>query len=126
MSSPGWEGPIKKRKLKLTNILSVLEVVQNDMESFAVLAKVLDNDTAASNDLSRVTLAVNLAKTSPSTEDFGVTDLDEVDLVLSAESLDELDVFCLADGLDENTEMGQAFVQSFGTFAKSTSQTVVN
>jgi hypothetical protein len=73
--------------------LSGLEVVQQDVQALGLLAVVLDNDTRASDDLSGVTLSVDLGQTGPGTQDLGVGDLDEVDVVLGAKSLDQLDVF---------------------------------
>ena len=72
--------------------LSGLEVVQQDVQALGLLAVVLDDDTRASDDLSGVTLSVNLGQTGPGTQDLGVGDLDEVDVVLGAKSLDQLDV----------------------------------
>lgn len=72
--------------------LSGLEVVQQDVQALGLLAVVLDNDTRASDDLSGVTLSVDLGQTGPGTQDLGVGDLDEVDVVLGAKSLDQLDV----------------------------------
>jgi hypothetical protein len=45
------------------------------VEALALRTVVLDDDARASNDLAGVTLLVNLAKTSPGTEDLGVLDL---------------------------------------------------
>jgi hypothetical protein len=73
--------------------LSGLEVVQQDVQALGLLAVVLDNDTRASDNLSGVTLSVDLGQTGPGTQDLGVGDLDEVDVVLGAKSLDQLDVF---------------------------------
>jgi len=86
----------------------------------------LDNNAAASNDLSGVTLTIDLAETSPGTEDLGVSDLDEVDFVLSAERLDELDVFGLCAGLDEDAQMGLALVQGLGALTETASKTVMD
>lgn len=72
--------------------LSGLEVVQQDVQALRLLAVVLDDDTRASDDLSGVTLSVDLGQTGPGTQDLGVGDLDEVDVVLGAKSLDQLDV----------------------------------
>ena len=67
--------PSGKRKTKHSP-LSVLEVVKNDVKTLAVLTVILDHDTAAANDLTRIALTVNFAETSPSTEDLGITELD--------------------------------------------------
>lgn len=106
--------------------LAVLEVVEEDVETLALDTILLDNDTAASDDLSGVALTVDLAETGPGAEDLGVSDLDKVDLVLSAESLDELDVLGLCAGLDEDAQMGLALVQGLGALAETARKTVVD
>lgn len=102
-------------------LLAVLEVVQKHMKTFTLNTILFNDNTTASYDLPRVTLPVDLAKTSPRSQNFGVSDLDEVDLVFSTESFDELDVLCFCAGLDKNTEMCLTFIESFGTFAKTAS-----
>jgi len=68
----------------------------------------------------------HLAETSPLTEELGVGDLDQVDLVLGAESLDELDVLALSAGLVENAEMSLALVEGLGSLAETAGKTVVD
>lgn len=75
---------------------------EQNVESFALLSVVADNDAGAANNLSRVSLAIDLAKTSPGAQSLGVGDLKQVDLVLGAESLDQLDVLGLGAGLDKH------------------------
>jgi hypothetical protein len=82
--------------------LAVLEVVHEDVEALRLDTVLLDDDAAAPNDLSGVALTVDLAETGPGAEDLGVSDLDEVDFVLSAERLDEFDVLGFGAGLDEH------------------------
>ena len=96
------------------------------METLALNTIVLHDDTSAPNDLAGVPLLVDLAKTSPGTEDLGVSDLDQVDFVLGAQGLDEFDVLCLGARLDEHAEVGLAFVQGLGALAETTSKTVVD
>ena len=96
------------------------------METLALDTVVLDDDARASNDLAGVALTVNLAEASPGTEDLGVTDLDQVDLVLGAESLNELDVLGLSAGLDENAKVGLTLVERLGALTKTASKTVVD
>ena len=119
--------PIHHRiKTPRLTILPVLEVIKQNVETLAVNTVVLDDNARASNDLAGVTLPVDLAETSPGTEDLGVTDLDEVNLVLSTEGLDELDVLGLSAGLDEDAKVSLTLVESLGTLAETTSETVVN
>lgn len=96
------------------------------METLALSAVVLDDNTRATNDLARVALAVDLAETSPGTEDLGVTNLNEVDLVLGTERLNELDILGLSASLDEDAQVGLAFVEGLGALAETASKTVVN
>jgi hypothetical protein len=80
--------------------LAVLEIIKQDVEAFTLDTIFLHNNTRAANDLARITLLVNFAKASPGTKYFGIADLDEVDLVLSTESLNQFDVFSLGAGLN--------------------------
>lgn len=96
------------------------------MPTLTLRTKVLDDYAGAANDFARVPLPIDFAKTSPGSEDFGVTDFDEVDVVLRAKGLNELDVLCLCAGFDENTEMGFASVESLGGLTKAPRETVVN
>ena len=96
------------------------------METLALDTVVFDDNAGAADDLTGVALTVDLAKAGPGTEDLGVTDLDEVNLVLSTEGLDELDVLGLSAGLDEDAKVSLTLVESLGTLAETTSETVVN
>lgn len=96
------------------------------METLRLNTVVFDNNAAAANDFTGVALTVDLAKTSPSAEDLGVSDLDQVDLVLSAKGLNEFDVLGLSTGLDENAEVGLTLVEGLGAFTETTSKTIVN
>lgn len=116
--------PGKEEARKLT--LAVLEVVKEDMETLRLNTIVLDDNTAAANDLAGVALTIDLAETSPGTEDLGISDLDQIDLVLRAKGLNELDVLGLGAGLDEDAKVGLAFVKSLGTLTESTSKTIVD
>jgi len=106
--------------------LAVLEVVKEDVESLRLDTVLLNDDTAASDHLSGVALTINLAETGPGSEDLGISDFDEVDFVLSAESLNELDVLGLRAGLDKDAKMGLALVEGLGALAETTSKTVVD
>jgi hypothetical protein len=96
------------------------------VETFRLDTVVLDDDTRAADDLTGVALLVDLAETSPGAEDLGISDLDEVDLVLSAERLNELEVLGLVASLDEDAEMGLTLVEGLGGLAETASKTVVN
>ena len=95
------------------------------MKAFAVLTIIFDDDTGATHDLSRIALSVDLAQSRPSAQNLGVTDFDEVDLVLATKGRDQLDVLGLRACLHENAEMGLALVQRLGTFTETPSKTVM-
>ena len=119
--------PIHHRiKTPRLTILPVLEVIKQNVETLAVNTVVLDDNARASNDLAGVTLPVDLAETSPGTEDLGVTDLDEVDLVLGTEGLNELDVLSLRASLDEDAKVGLTLIEGLGALTETTSETVVD
>ena len=96
------------------------------MQAFGFDAVVLDDDTRAADDLAGVALTVDLAETSPGTEDLGVTNLDEVDLVLSTEGLDELDVLGLRARLDEDAQVRLALVKRLRALTKTASETIMD
>jgi hypothetical protein len=96
------------------------------MQPLTLHAILLHHNTAASYNFARVAFTINLAQSSPRPKDFGITDFDEVDLVLRAEGLDELDVFSFSACLDKDAEVGLAFVKGFGAFAETASETVVD
>ena len=106
--------------------LTVLEVVQENVQALAVSTVVLDDDARAADDLARVAFTVDLAETSPRAEDLGVTNLDEVDLVFSTEGLDELDVLGFRAGLNEDAQVRLAFVKRLRTLTKTTSETIMD
>ncbi|THH14185.1 hypothetical protein EW146_g6122 [Bondarzewia mesenterica] len=84
---------------------TALEVVLEDVATLGLSTVFLDHNARAANNLARVALPVNLAETSPGTEDLGVSDLDEGDLVGSAESLNELDILGLRASLDKHAKI---------------------
>lgn len=120
--------------------------LKEDLESGRVLTVVGDDNARAANDLSGLALTVNLGETGPLTKDLGVRDLDELDTVLSAESLDELEVLgfdakvsiacacleypqlklTLGDSLDEDTEVSLLLVKSLGALPQTPGKTVVD
>ena len=96
------------------------------MKAFTFYTVIFHDHARTTHDLARVALLVDLAQTSPGTEDLCVTDLDQIDLVFGTQGLDQLDVLCFRTSLDENAQVGLAFVKRFGAFAKTASQTIVN
>lgn len=103
--------------LTQSNPSSVLEVLKEDVEALALLAIVLDDNARAADDLTRVALSVNLAQTGPGTEDLGISDLDQVDVVLSAQRNNELDVLGLGTGLDKDAKVSLALVKCLGSLS---------
>jgi len=116
----------KKSFSKNKNSLTGLEVLEEDVHGLGLLTEILDDDAGASDDLAGVTLAIDLAETGPLAELLGIRDLDQVDVVLSAESLNELDVLLLSAGLNEDGHMGLASVKSLGALTETASETIVN
>ena len=106
--------------------LAALEVLEEDVETLGLLTVVLDDDAGAADDLTGVALTVDLAETGPGAEGLGVRDLEQVDLVLVAESLDELEVLGLVAGLDEDAKVGLATVEGLGALTQTTGETVVD
>jgi hypothetical protein len=100
----------RKRTVGDKSSLTGLEVLEEDVHGLGLLTEVLDDNAGAADDLAGVTLAIDLAETGPLAELLGVRDLDQVDVVLSAESLNELDVLLLSAGLDEDGHMGLASI----------------
>ena len=115
-----------KIKERLTVFLAVLEVVQKYVEAFTLNTILLDDNTTASYDLPGVTFTIDLAKTGPRSQNFGVSNFDEIDFMFSTESFDELDVLCFRACLNQNAQMRLTFIEGFGAFAKTACQTVVN
>ena len=109
-----------------TLTLAALEVVLEDVAALALRAVLLDDDARAADDLARVALAVDRAEASPCAENLGVSDLDEVDIVLGAESLNELQILRFSDGLDENAQVRLALVESLRTFTETARETVMD
>lgn len=112
------------------------------MHSFRVDTVVFYDDTRAADDFTRISILVNLAETSPSSEEFCVgnlyrgwisarrrvyhaSDLDEVDLVVGTEGLNELDVLCLCVCLYENAKMCLTLVEGLCAFTKTTGEAIV-
>lgn len=106
--------------------LSALEVLEEDVESLALFTVVSNDDTAAADNLSGVALSVDLAETGPGSQGLGVRDLEEVDLVLVAQSLDELDVLLLRASLDQDTEVSLSSVQGLGALSQTSGETIVH
>ena len=106
--------------------LPVLEVVKEDVQALRLDTVILDHDTRAADDLAGVALTVDLAETSPGTENLGVTNLNKIDLVLGAEGLNELNVLGLSAGLDEDAKVGLALVEGLGALTQTTGKTVVD
>ena len=126
LSVEGVCSVIPKLKVRLNTHLAVLEVVEEDVKTLGLNTVVLDDNARAADDLARVALTVDLAETSPGAEHLRVSDLDQVDLVLRAESLDELDVLGLGARLDEDAQVRLALVKRLRALAETASQPIVD
>jgi hypothetical protein len=133
-----------------TRLLLGLEVVEEDAALLRLLTPVLDDNARAVDDLTGVTLTVDLAcydilatfrpletrpkgyseskrtKTSPLAELLAIGDLDERDLVLGAQGNDELLVGLLLAGLVEHAHVRLAAVERLGRLAQAARQSVVD
>ena len=96
------------------------------MEALRLDTVVLDDNARAPNDLAGVALTVDLAETSPGTEDLSVTNLDEVNLVLSTEGLNELDVLGFSTSLDKDAKVGLTLIEGLRALAETAGETVVD
>lgn len=96
------------------------------MQTLRLNTVLLDDDARAPDNLAGVALAVDLAETRPSAENLGVTDLDEVDLVLSTEGLNELDVLGLSARLDEDAQVRLTLVKRLSALTETASKTVMD
>jgi len=96
------------------------------MKSLGISTEIFDDDAATANNLAGVTLTIDLAETSPSAKNLGVSNLDQVGAVFGAKGLDEFDVFSLSASLDENTEVSLSLVEGLGTLTKTTSETIMD
>ena len=106
--------------------LAACEVVEEDIKGLRLLTVVLDDDARAVEDFSWSAISVDLAESDPLADHLAISDLDEVDLVLIAESLDELDVLRLGASFVQDAEMGLTLVKGLGALAQTTSKTVVD
>ena len=105
--------------------LTVFEVVDEDVETLGLGTIIFDNDTRAADDLAGVTLLVDLAETSPLTENFRVADLNQIDLVFGTEGLNQLDVLGFGTGLDKDAQVSLSLVESLGSFTETTGETIM-
>lgn len=102
--------------------------VEEELSSLGVLTPVGDDDTRSTDDLSGVTLSVELAETSPLTELLGIGDLDKGDLLLGlvAKSLNELEVRLVGDRVTQDTELGLSSRKGLRALSQTSDETVVN
>ena len=114
-----------RRTEKLT-FLPVLEVVQENVQSFTFNTVFLHDDAAATYNLTRVALAIDFAQASPGAQDLGIPDFDQINFVFGAKRLNELDVFGLVAGLVKDAQVGLTFVKGLCGFTETTGKTIVN
>ena len=109
-----------------TVLLVGLQVLLENVMSWALLAPVPHNACRAFDDLSGFAFLVDLAKTSPFTKLHVGVNLDKRDSVLHAESSHEFLVHGLITVFCKDAEEGLAFVQSLGCFAETASKSISN
>ena len=105
--------------------LTVFEVIDEDVKSLTVGTIILYDNTSTANNFTGVALLVDFAETSPLTENFRVTDLDQVDLVLGTEGLNQFDVLGLGTSFDEDTQVSLTLIESFSGFSEATGKTIM-
>lgn len=71
----------------LSSLLLALHILKNNTKSSGILTKISDDSARALDNLSRVTLRVDLAKTTPLTKNLSLRNLNQRNLTLSAKSL---------------------------------------
>lgn len=86
----------------------------------------LDHDTAAAHHLAGFALTVDLAETNPLAELLIVINLDQVDLMLSAEGLHQLDVHGLVAVGCKDAEMGLTLVEGLSSLTDTTGEAIVD
>ena len=64
-----------------------LNILQNNSQSRSVLTEIGNNGAGASQDLTGITLAIDLAETAPFTQSLSLGDSDERNMTLIAEGL---------------------------------------
>ena len=112
---------------RFTNsLLPILEVVEKNIQPLTLNSIFLDDNARATDDLAGVTLTVNLAETGPGAKNLRVSNLDEVNFVLGAESLNELQILRFSDGFDENAQVRLALVESLRTFTETARETIMD
>lgn len=82
--------------------LTILEVIKEDMKALTLDTVIFDDDAGAADNLSGITVTVNLAEPNPGAQLFCVRDFDEVDFMFGAESLNEFYVLGFGTSLHEN------------------------
>jgi hypothetical protein len=102
-------------------VVFLLEVVQDVFTSFRVSTPRLDNSARALNNVDNMTFWGNLAQTNPFTERLGVFDLDERDVVFSAQSRHQVDVRVFGATFRQYAQVCFSTVQSLYAFTETTS-----
>ena len=106
--------------------LAALEVVLEDVTTLRLGAVLFDNNTRAADNLARVTLSVDFAETCPGSENLGISNLDQRDLLRRAEGLDEFNILGLSACINKHTKMGLASVQGLRALAQATGKAIVD
>jgi hypothetical protein len=129
LCSPGlpcWYEVLPVHNATKTPLLLGLEVVQQHITLLALFTPIPNNNAAAVDDLSGISLAVEHAQTGPLAQHLSIGDLDQGDLVLRAQRDDEFLIRFLFAGFVQDAHVGLATVEGFGGFAQATGKTVVD
>lgn len=97
-------------------------LLEEGQRSGVLITEVGDNNRRSTNDLSGVSVLVNLAETSPLTELLLVGDHDEGNSLLLGQSLDELLVCWLVAALRQEDQLGVSGLESLGDLMETSDE----
>lgn len=107
------------------HLLLALDVLKNNSQSGTVLTKVSNDSARALDDLSGVSLSINLAESTPLTKGLSLRDLDQRNLAISTESLNQTGVHSLIAILSKEANLGNTTVQSLHSQTETTLESLM-
>ena len=103
-----------------------LEIVQQHVPLLALLAPIPNDDAAAVDNLSGISLAVEHAQAGPLAQHLSIRHLNQGDLVFRAKSNDEFLVGFFFTRFVEDAHVCLTAIEGFAGFTEATSETVVD
>jgi len=113
-------------RLHEIHLLLSLEVVQKNRSFLRLLAPILDNNARTINNLSGISITINLAKPGPLAQLLPVRNLDQRDLVLAAQGHNELLVRFLLAILIEHAHVRLSPIERLGSLAEPAREPIVH